>query len=110
VLATYPLEHMAAVTPRVNPEPTARLYAALAAEAGVTPEVRVDDPRVLVGTMTHDDGRRFAWFVSQSADALQVSPILSGELSHAKLTSLNGSPQQSFPLEPYAVGVVEILP
>lgn len=110
VLSTYPLEHMAAVTPRVNPEPTARLYAALAAEAGVTPEVRVDDPRVLVATMVHDDGRQFAWFVSESAETLQVNPILSGALSHAKLTSLNGTPQSSFALAPYAVAVIEILP
>ena len=49
VLCTYPLEHMAARTPRVNPEDTWRLYSALAADAGVSRPVRVDDPRVLVG-------------------------------------------------------------
>ena len=49
VLCTYPLEHMAARTPRVNPEDTWRLYSALGHVAGVARPIRVDDPRVLVG-------------------------------------------------------------
>jgi endo-1,4-beta-mannosidase len=48
-LCTYPLEHMAARTPRVNPEDTWRLYDALADEAGVARPVRADDPRVVAG-------------------------------------------------------------
>ena len=35
VLCTYPIEHMAARAPRVNPESTWRLYSALATSAGV---------------------------------------------------------------------------
>jgi endo-1,4-beta-mannosidase len=46
VLCTYPLEYMAARTPRVNPEPTWRLYDALAGIAGVERPLRCADPRV----------------------------------------------------------------
>jgi len=35
VLCTYPVEHMAALTPRVNPDDTVTLYDALARHAGV---------------------------------------------------------------------------
>jgi endo-1,4-beta-mannosidase len=76
VLGTYPLEYLASVTREVNPEPTYRIYAALAAEAGVVPDVRVDDPRVLVSELTHNDGARLIWFVSESDECLTVAPIL----------------------------------
>jgi endo-1,4-beta-mannosidase len=46
VLCTYPLEYMAARTPRVNPEPTWRLYDALAEIAGVERPLRCTDPRI----------------------------------------------------------------
>src|ERR1035438_5703906 len=46
VLCTYPIEHMAAVTPAVNPEAASVLYDALAVHAGVSRLVTVDDPRV----------------------------------------------------------------
>jgi hypothetical protein len=74
VLCTYPVEAMAAATPEVNPEQSWRLYAALAAEAGVTPPVRVGDPRVLVDCLDRDDGARFVWLVSQSPEPLTVTP------------------------------------
>jgi hypothetical protein len=45
VLCTYPIEHMAAATPRVTPEVTSVLYDALAVHAGVTRLVTVEDPR-----------------------------------------------------------------
>ena len=35
ILCTYPLEYMAALTPRVNPDATVTLYGALATHAGV---------------------------------------------------------------------------
>jgi endo-1,4-beta-mannosidase len=75
ILSTYPLEYMASVTREVNPEPTHRLYAALAKESGVVPAVRVEDPRVLVSELVHDDGTRLVWFVSQSEQKLSVTPI-----------------------------------
>ena len=56
VLCTYPLEHMAAATPRVNPEATSTMYDALAAHAGVRRLVTVDDPRVACDVLVHSDG------------------------------------------------------
>jgi endo-1,4-beta-mannosidase len=76
ILSTYPLEYMAAVTREVNPEPTHRLYAALAKESGIVPEVRVNDPRIMVSELVRDDGVRLIWFVSQSAEPLTVTPVL----------------------------------
>ncbi|MDT0319636.1 glycoside hydrolase 5 family protein [Streptomyces millisiae] len=104
VLCTYPIEHMAAVTPRVNPEPTWRLYAALAAEAGVTPDVTVDDPRVLVGTMTHEDGCSFVWFVSQHDQPLSLTPTL----ATGSLFDLDGAKLPTVELPPFGVVVAEL--
>jgi len=44
ILCTYPLEHMAAVTPAANPEAAQVLYGALAAHAGLDRPVTVDEP------------------------------------------------------------------
>lgn len=105
VLCTYPVEHMAAMTPRVNPEPTWRLYAALAVEAGVPPRVRVDDPRVMTGLMEHSsDGRVFAWFVSQHPTPVVVEPVVDGTL-----VGLDGSPLDAVELGAFGVLVGEVL-
>jgi hypothetical protein len=72
VLCTYPLENMAAHLSRVNPEPTWRLYDALAEVAGARRSVRVHDPRVFCDVLVHEDGSRFAWFVSQHEDEVVV--------------------------------------
>ncbi|WP_129842189.1 cellulase family glycosylhydrolase [Streptomyces sp. RFCAC02] len=109
ILCTYPIEHMAAVTPRVNPEPTHRLYAALAAEAGVTPGVTVDDPRVLTGRMDHEDGRVFVWFVSQHDEPLTVTPVLAPDAG--TLRALDGAaeaPLTAVTLPPFGVTVAEL--
>jgi endo-1,4-beta-mannosidase len=74
VLCAYPIEHMARCQGRVNPEDTWRLYAALAAVAGAAPVLAVNDPRVLVDGLVHEDGRRFVWFVSECAEPLEVRP------------------------------------
>ncbi|MFI6598706.1 cellulase family glycosylhydrolase [Nonomuraea sp. NPDC050536] len=74
ILGTFPIEHMAALTPRVNPEPTYRLYDALAGLAGVSRPVTVDDPRVSVDLLEHDNGTRYAFLVSQSEERLTVKP------------------------------------
>ncbi|HEY3867377.1 MAG TPA: cellulase family glycosylhydrolase [Actinocrinis sp.] len=76
VFCTYPIEHMASGTPRVNPEPTRDLYDALAEVAGVVRPVRVEDPRVAADLMVHQDGTRYAWLVSQADEALEVKPAL----------------------------------
>ncbi|SEE64563.1 glycoside hydrolase 5 family protein [Ruania alba] len=105
VLSTYPLEYMAAETPFVNPEPTWRLYAALAAESGTRPAVRVDDPRVIVGELDHEDGRRLTWFLSQSEDELTVHPEVDG----AELYD-SSAPVTELRLPPYGVQILERRP
>ncbi len=74
VFCTYPIEHLAARSPRVNPEETWRLYSALAAAAGVSRPVRVADPRVLVGRVRRSEGE-LAVFVNCSDARLTVTPI-----------------------------------
>jgi endo-1,4-beta-mannosidase len=103
VLSTYPLEYMAAVSAAVNPEPTHLLYAALARESGIVPDVRVDDPRVLVSELVRDDGARLVWFVSQHEDTLAVVPVLA-------LGSLfdGDQPIDAVKLEPFGVAVLEL--
>ena len=100
VFCTYPLEHMAARTTRVNPESTWRLYSALATEAGVSRPLRVEDPRILVGLL-RSGGRRIAVFVNCSGDTVAAEPIFENgvepELAEATLT-----------LEPYGVAYVAV--
>jgi len=55
VLCSYPVEHFAAATSRVNPDSSWRLYSALAAEAQVRRPVTVDDGRVAVGSLRTGD-------------------------------------------------------
>lgn len=100
VLSTYPLEYFASVTPEANPEPTHRIYAALAAEAGVIPDVRVEDPRVLVSELVHDDGTRLIWFVSESDEPLTVTPILKTGTFHD-----GDEPVTEVTLDPFGVAV-----
>ncbi|MET8472279.1 cellulase family glycosylhydrolase [Streptomyces sp. NPDC006422] len=97
VLATYPLEHMAARTARVNPEETHRLYAALAEVAGAARPVTVDTPLVSADTLVHEDGRRFLWLVSQAEEEMTVRPS-----DHL------GKPLNEVTLAPYGVRVVEL--
>jgi endo-1,4-beta-mannosidase len=101
VLCTYPLEHMAAVTPGANPEPTHRLYDALASFAGARRPVTVADPRVSADVLARADGTRFAVLVSQAEVKLTVNPLVAG------------GGQEGFEevvLEPYGVRVLELRP
>jgi endo-1,4-beta-mannosidase len=97
VLCTYPIEHMAARSPSVNPEDTYRVYSALAAAAGVARPVRVDDPRVLVGRVRSGDAET-ALFVNCSGDAIAAEPILSG----VELDPATGT----LALEPFGVAAI----
>jgi endo-1,4-beta-mannosidase len=106
VLCTYPLEHMAAVTPRVNPEPTYRLYDALAELSGVTRPVTVEDPRVLAAELRHRDGRRFVWLVSQAAAEITVKPTVEGHLADLH----TGEPATEVALPAYGVRVLRLVP
>ena len=102
VLGTYPLEYFAAVTPLVNPEPTWRLYDALAIEAGVVRTVTVSDPRVAAAELRHNDGRNFVWFVNHSAEAVAASPWVDGHL-----VDLDGATMKKVELGPFAITVLE---
>ncbi|MEJ3655865.1 beta-mannosidase [Actinomycetes bacterium KLBMP 9759] len=105
VLATYPLEYMAAQQAHVNPEDTHRIYDALAQVAGIRRDLVVDDPLVFTDTMVHSDGRRFGWIVSQHADEVTVRPR-----SDATLVPLGGGqPLETITLAPFGVLVVELL-
>jgi endo-1,4-beta-mannosidase len=105
VLCTFPLEGMASALPHVNPEPTYRIYDALAAMAGVTRPVTVADPLVHAALLRHRDGRRFVWLVSQAAEELAVKPVLSG----GRLTDLvTGEPVDEVTLHPYGVQVLAL--
>lgn len=102
VLATYPFEHFAAETPFCNPEPTWRLYQALADEAGIERPVTVADPRVAAAELQHEDGRHLVWLVSHSTERLIVTPQVQGAL-----TDLGGVPVTEVDLEPHGVVVLE---
>jgi endo-1,4-beta-mannosidase len=105
VLCTYPVEHMAALTPRVNPDDTVTLYDALARHAGVRRPVTVADPRVACDTLIRDDGTLFAVLASHAAEALTVTPALGG----GELTSLDGEEAaEGVTLDPFGIKVLRI--
>ncbi len=74
ILCTYPIEHMAARTPRANPEDTWRLYGSLAGAAGVHRPVRVADPRILAGRLRTGDGERTV-LVNWSRDTVDAEVL-----------------------------------
>jgi len=76
ILCSYPLEYMAALTPRVNPDATVTLYGALAAHADVRRPVSVDDPRVACDVLAHHNGTRFAVIASHADERLALKPAL----------------------------------
>jgi endo-1,4-beta-mannosidase len=88
ILCTYPLEYMAAVTPRVNPDATVTLYNALATHAGVRRPISVDDPRVACDVLVRDDGARFAVLASHADEMLPLKPALA---ANSRLATLDGT-------------------
>ncbi|MGH8889947.1 MAG: beta-mannosidase, partial [Acidothermaceae bacterium] len=106
VFSTYPFEHMAAQLRDVNPEPTYQIYDALAVIAGISRTVVTDDPRVNVGELTHEDGRRFVWFISQASDEVTVKPRAS---DGGWLRGLGGTDALiDVTLPPYGVAVCQL--
>ncbi|NJP67925.1 cellulase family glycosylhydrolase [Streptomyces spiramenti] len=103
VLCVYPLEYLAACTPRVNPDASVTLYGALAAEAGVRRPVTVADPRVAVDRLVHEAGHEYVWLVSQAPDDLTVRPELH---DHRALTTLDGTPVETVTLPGHGVAVL----
>jgi len=65
--------------------------------------VTVADPLVHVGELSHGDGRRFVWLVSQADRELEVKPA-GGPL--ADLSS--GEPVNEVTLRPYGVRVLAL--
>jgi endo-1,4-beta-mannosidase len=108
VLCTYPIEHMAASTPRANPEAGRDLYVALAEFAGLADRpVTVEDPRVAVDGLLHEDGTRFVWLVSQAAEEISVKPVVRGA---AHLADLDGAAVRAeVVLAPYGVQVLRLI-
>jgi endo-1,4-beta-mannosidase len=102
VLCTYPLEQLAAATARVNPEPTWRVYDALAELAGVSRPVTVEDPRVMAAELRHRDGRNFVWLVSQADTEVTVKPTVDGHLADLH----TGRPVDEVTLDAYGVRVL----
>ena len=94
---------MASMLRDVNPEPTYQLYDALAHVAGVVRDVVTGDPRVNIGELSHEDGRRFFWFVSQSVDEVTIGPLLSGGLSLYDIDSNEMLADVTMP--PYGVAI-----
>lgn len=105
ILCAYPVEHMAAVTPRANPEATSALYDALGTYAGVRRPVVVADPRVSVDRLEHEDGRVFVWLVSQAREELTVKPLVADGLA---LRELDGTAADSVTLPVHGVRVLQL--
>ncbi|MGO9078956.1 MAG: glycoside hydrolase 5 family protein [Streptosporangiaceae bacterium] len=108
LLCTYPVEHMAAVTPRVNPEPTGVLYAALARYAGVSGPVQSGDPRVAADVLVRSDGAQFAWLVSQAAETLALKPELAAGRWLTPVLPSSACEAGVVTLAPFGVGVFRI--
>jgi endo-1,4-beta-mannosidase len=102
VLCTYPLEQLAAASARVNPEPTWRIYDALATVAGLDRPVTVEDPRVFAAELRHRDGRNFVWLISQSDTEVTVKPTVQGRLADLD----TGQPAEEVTLDAYGVRVL----
>jgi hypothetical protein len=106
ILCTYPIEHMAALTPRVNPDHTVILYDALATHAGVRRAVTVDEPRVACDTLIRDDGALFAVLASHADEPLTVKP---GLVSDGGLTTLDGTEMdEGVTLGPFGIKVFRV--
>jgi endo-1,4-beta-mannosidase len=104
VLCTFPFEAMAAALPHVNPEPTYRIYDALAVLAGVSRAVTVADPLVHACELRHRDGERFVWLVSQAEGELTVKPVVTGQLTDLA----SGEATSEVTLHPYGVRVLAL--
>jgi endo-1,4-beta-mannosidase len=106
ILCTYPIEHLAALTPEVNPGAITLLYDALARFAQVRRPVTVDDPRVAADVLVRGDGRHFGWLVSHAPETVTIKPQLA---SGTRLCGLDGAPTNgALTLPPFGVGVYRI--
>jgi endo-1,4-beta-mannosidase len=106
ILCTYPLEHMAAATPRVNPDATVTLYTALGTHAGVRRPVAADDTRVACDMLVRDDGARFAVLASHSGEPLTLKPVL----ADGRLAPLRGNDVvDTVTMSPFGINVYAVV-
>ena len=84
----------------VNPDSTAVLYAALAAEADVLPDLRVDGTDVVLVEMEHADGARYVWLINMTDAETTATP------TGASLVSLAGESVGQVTLAPFGVEVL----
>ena len=107
ILGTYPVEHMAALTPRVNPDDAVTLYGALATHAGARRAVTVDHPQVACDALVHEDGTTYAVLASHAAEPLTVTPVLGGG---GGVTALDDAEigAGGVALDPFGIRVVKV--
>jgi hypothetical protein len=101
VLCTYPVEHMAGARPGANPEPTWRLYSALATEAGVGRPLRTEDPRVAIGGL-RTGGRDAFVALNLSPDSVTAGLVTDGR----PMLTADGTEVRELALAPYEVCVL----
>ena len=89
-----------AVSAAVNPDATALLYAALAAEADVLPELRVEGNDVILGEMEHPDGTGYVWLINMTDADATATP------RGADLVTLDGDSVGQVILPPFGVEVL----
>jgi endo-1,4-beta-mannosidase len=74
-LGAYPLEYFGSARRDAHVDDEVwRLYAALGADAGITPQVITGDPTVWADQMVHSDGSTYTWLVNTGADSVTVKP------------------------------------
>jgi endo-1,4-beta-mannosidase len=107
ILCTYPVEHMAALTPQVNPDDAVTLYGALAVHAGVRRAVTADDPRIACDTLIRDDGTVFAVLASHAAELLTIKPVPAAGSGLAAL----GDEEilEGVTLDPFGISVLRVV-
>jgi len=108
VLCTYPVEHMAARTPRVNPESTWRLYAALAVAGGVQRPLAAGDPRVITGLIRTAAGE-VAVLVNTSSQQVEVPLVTTGTASYGRRDTAPGETLKQLVLPPFEVEILSRL-
>ena len=101
ILCTYPIEHMAAVSAAVNPDATAVLYAALAADGGRCTRSAASTRRTSsLERWTAPTVRGYVWLVNMADDVVET--VASG----ASLVTLDGDAASSVTLSPFGVEVL----
>ncbi len=108
VLCTYPIEHMAARTPRANPESTWQLYGALAQATGIALPLSVSDPRVMVARLS-SAGNEIALVINMSPEQLDVKLVTLEGSSYSRYQAVSNRPVEVLVLPPFEVEVLKLI-